>query len=154
MYLESNRGANGIDGVTSTALGMAAIREGPVVLVVGDISFYHDMNGLWAAKRHGLDLTVVLVNNDGGGIFSYLPQAEHNTVFEEWFATPPGLDPELATRLYGGHHTLARDWDTFRAAVSGRTGLNVVEVRTDRARNVSMHREAWAAVAANAWLAR
>ena len=148
LLLDSNRGANGIDGVTSTALGIAAARNDPVVLVIGDVSFYHDMNGLWAAKRHALDLTIVLVNNDGGGIFNYLPQAEHEAIFEEWFATPPGLDARLATELYGGRHTLAEDWGSFRAALSDRNGLAVIELRTDRIRNVEMHREAWAGVAA------
>lgn len=72
----SNRGANGIDGVVSSALGASAARIGRVTLVIGDISFYHDLNGLLAARAHALDLLVVLLNNDGGGIFSFLPQAE------------------------------------------------------------------------------
>lgn len=151
IHPESNRGANGIDGVISTALGVAAARSERVVLVIGDVSFYHDMNGLWAAKRHALDLTIVLVNNDGGGIFNYLPQAQHDAFFEEWFATPPGLDPRLATEMYGGRHTVAEDWDSFRVALEHTVGLNVIEIRTDRLRNVAMHRQAWDEVAANAW---
>ena len=71
----SNRGANGIDGVVSTALGAAAAGVGPVALVVGDVSFLHDLNALVAARLHGLSATIVLVDNDGGGIFSFLPQA-------------------------------------------------------------------------------
>lgn len=151
QHLESNRGANGIDGVTSTALGVAAARGERVVLVIGDVSFYHDMNGLWAAKRHSLNLTVVLINNEGGGIFNFLPQSQHNAFFEEWFATPPGLDPRLATELYGGRHTLAGDWDSFRTALKQDDGLNVIEIRTDRLSNVAMHHQAWDEVAATAW---
>ncbi len=151
LNLVSNRGANGIDGVTSSALGAAAAGGSRVVLVIGDISFYHDLTGLWAAKRHELDLTVVLVNNDGGGIFNYLPQAAHPALFEEWFGTPSGLDFAHAVAMFGGRHTLARDWETFRAAIDGPPGLNVIEVRTGRARNVAMHREAWAAAAEAAW---
>jgi len=149
LTLTANRGAAGIDGVTSSALGAAAAGQGPVVLVIGDISFYHDLNGLWAAARHGLDLTVVLVNNNGGGIFHYLPQAAHEEVFEDWFGTPTNLDFSLAVRMYGGRHTLARDWPTFRDAVSGfeQGGLRVVELPTNRVRNTDMHREAWAAAA-------
>ncbi len=149
LTVTANRGAAGIDGVMSSALGAAAAGTGPVVLVIGDISFYHDLNGLWAAARHGLDLTVVLVNNNGGGIFHYLPQAAHEDVFEEWFGTPTNLDFSLAVRMYGGRHTLARDWPTFRDAVSGfeQGGLRVVELPTNRARNTEMHREAWAAAA-------
>lgn len=153
LTLVSNRGANGIDGVTSSALGAAAAGAGPVVLVIGDLSFYHDLTGLWAAKRHNLDLTIVLVNNDGGGIFHYLPQSAHEGVFEEWFGTPSGLDFSHAVRMFGGVHTPAESWDTFRTALAGAGahGLNVIEVRTDRARNVDMHREAWAAAARAAW---
>jgi len=149
LHLVANRGANGIDGVVSSALGAAAARRGPVVLVIGDISLYHDMNGLRAAKRHNLDLTVVLVNNNGGGIFNYLPQASHPTLFEEWFATPTGLDFAHTAALYGAKHTLARDWDTFRVAVANGLGggFHMVELPTDRARNVAMHQQAWKAAA-------
>ena len=147
LNVVANRGAAGIDGVTSSALGAAAAGGGPVVLVVGDVSFYHDMNGLWAAARHGLDLTVVLVNNNGSGIFHYLPQASETDVFEEWFGTPTNIDFSLAVRMYGGRYTLAADWPAFRTAMKGVRGggLHVIEVRTDRARNAAMHREAWAA---------
>jgi 2-succinyl-5-enolpyruvyl-6-hydroxy-3-cyclohexene-1-carboxylate synthase len=153
LTFASNRGANGIDGVTSSALGAAAAGNGPVALVIGDIAFYHDLNGLWAAKRHGLDLTVVLVNNNGGGIFHYLPQAAHAGLFEEWFGTPPDLDFRPAVEMYGGRYTLADGWDTFaRGLERARAGgLHVIELRTDRARNVAMHREAWAAAAEAAW---
>jgi 2-succinyl-5-enolpyruvyl-6-hydroxy-3-cyclohexene-1-carboxylate synthase len=142
----SNRGVNGIDGVTSAALGAAATTAGPVVLVIGDVSFYHDMNGLWAAKRHNLDLTIVLVNNDGGGIFHYLPQAAHDDSFEEWFGTAPGLDYSAAVGMYGGAHEFVDDWSRFRHAIAaGGSGLRVLELRTDRYLNAELHREAWAA---------
>jgi 2-succinyl-5-enolpyruvyl-6-hydroxy-3-cyclohexene-1-carboxylate synthase len=149
LSLMANRGVNGIDGVTSTALGVAAAAAGPTVLVIGDLSFYHDLSGLWAAKRHEIDLTVVLVNNDGGGIFHYLPQAAHEHHFEEWWGTPSGLDFSHATRLFCGEHIVADTWETFRDALPGGRGhgLRVIEVRTDRARNVVMHREAWASAA-------
>jgi len=143
-----NRGANGIDGVVSTALGIAAASDGdaPTVLVIGDLSFYHDLNGLLAARPHGLDLTVVLVNNDGGGIFSFLPQADHPDHFEGLFGTPTGLDFSQAVRMYGGDFTRVTRWDAFRATLrdgmSG-GGLRVVEVPTERASNVAMHRELW-----------
>jgi 2-succinyl-5-enolpyruvyl-6-hydroxy-3-cyclohexene-1-carboxylate synthase len=152
LRLVSNRGANGIDGVVSTALGHAAARLSPTVLVIGDLSFYHDLNGLWAARRHDLNLTVVLVNNEGGGIFHYLPQAAHGDIFEEWFGTPAGLDFSLAVRMYGGEHVDARGWDAFREAVAAPPqGLRVVELRTDRNRNTEMHRQAWAAAGNAAW---
>jgi 2-succinyl-5-enolpyruvyl-6-hydroxy-3-cyclohexene-1-carboxylate synthase len=151
----ANRGANGIDGVISSALGAAAAaheqQRGPLVLVIGDLAFYHDMNGLLAAKLHALDATIVVLNNDGGGIFSFLPQAAHPAYFEQLFGTPHGLDFAPAAALYGARYTRAECADSLRAAVvagvSGR-GLHLVEMRTDRARNVALHRDAWAAVGA------
>jgi len=149
----SNRGANGIDGVVSTALGAAAARgetnAGPMVLVIGDVAFYHDMNGLLAAKLHGLDATIVLLNNDGGGIFSFLPQAAHPQHFEQLYGTPHGLDFAPAAQLYGARYARVTSWDELRAGVvagvAGR-GLHIVEMRTDRASNVTLHRDAWKAV--------
>ncbi|MEI8306728.1 MAG: 2-succinyl-5-enolpyruvyl-6-hydroxy-3-cyclohexene-1-carboxylic-acid synthase [Chloroflexales bacterium] len=150
LRILGNRGANGIDGLTSTALGLAAGGLGPVVFVTGDLSLYHDSNGLLAAKLHGLDATIVLINNDGGGIFSFLPQASETDQFETLFGTPHGLDFAPLAAFYGAHHTHAEDWPAFRAAVgagvTGR-GLHIVEVRTDRARNVADHRAIWPAVA-------
>lgn len=149
LEFAANRGANGIDGVTSAAIGAAAAGAGPVVLVTGDLSFYHDMNGLWAATRHGLDVIVVVVNNNGGGIFHHLPQEAHTGVFEEWFGTPADLDFAHAAALYRMSYTLARSWEEFRGAV--RLGLeggaHIIEVRTDRRENLAMHRQAWAAAA-------
>lgn len=148
-----NRGANGIDGVVSTALGVAAAQEqpGPVVLAIGDLAFYHDLNGLLAAKLHALNLIVVLINNDGGGIFSFLPQADYSEHFEQVFGTPTGLDFAPVIAMYGG--TLARPttWAKFRAAFHTAVqagGLQVIEVKTDRAANVTLHRAVWQAVGA------
>ena len=149
----ANRGANGIDGVVSSALGAAAASDGPTVLAIGDLAFYHDMNGLLAARLHDLDATVVLVNNDGGGIFSFLPQHDPALVsrrdFELLFGTPHGLDFANTAALYGARLVRPQSWDAFaetlQAAIAT-PGLDIIEVRTDRTRNVAQHREAWAAV--------
>lgn len=149
----SNRGANGIDGVVSSALGAAAAGE-PVYLVIGDLSFYHDLNGLLAAKRHDLDLTIVLSNNDGGGIFSFLPQATQADRFETLFGTPTGLDFEAAVRMYGGTfervttgpQRAGAEARPLRTALRNRGGLRVIEIATDRVRNVALHHEVWRAV--------
>ena len=150
----ANRGANGIDGVVSTALGAAAaVREtggGPLILVIGDLALYHDMNVLLAAKLHGLDVTVVVINNDGGGIFSFLPQAAQPVHFEQLFGTPHGLEFEPVATLYGARYHRADDRAALRRGVAAGVaggGLHIVELHTDRARNVVLHREAWAAVA-------
>ncbi len=151
MRLLGNRGANGIDGIVSTALGISAAsqRDEHTVLVIGDLSFYHDLNGLLAAKLHRLNLTVILVNNDGGGIFSFLPQAAYPEHFESVFGTPIDLDFVPIVQAYGGHFQRLPDWQTFREAVghsitSG--GLSVLEVRTERESNVTLHRHLWQAI--------
>ncbi len=149
----ANRGANGIDGVVSSALGAAAVTPTPLVLVLGDLSFYHDLNGLLAAKKHRLRATIVVLNNDGGGIFSFLPQAAHidPDTFEELFGTPIGLDVEAAARLYGAAFARPTSWEMFREAIAtglAGDGLTVVEIVTDRRQNVTQHRAVSAAVAA------
>jgi 2-succinyl-5-enolpyruvyl-6-hydroxy-3-cyclohexene-1-carboxylate synthase len=145
----SNRGANGIDGVVSSACGASAAAHGPVVLVIGDISFFHDLNGLLAARQHQLDLVIVVMNNDGGGIFSFLPQADHPEHFETLFGTPHGLDFRPFVEGYGGRFVRIANWTEFGAAVGEgltRGGLQVIEVPTERARNVELHRQVWRVV--------
>lgn len=146
-----NRGASGIDGLISSGLGAAAVGAGPLVLVLGDLAFYHDMNGLLAAKLHELKATIVLINNDGGGIFSFLPQAAYPEHFEALFGTPHGLDFRFAAQMYGAAFASAETWEAFRAAVQESVtsaGVSIVEVRTNRDRNVVLHREMWTAVEA------
>jgi len=150
VRIMGNRGANGIDGIVSSALGASAVTNGPNVLVIGDLSFFHDMNGLLAAKLHKLNLTIVLINNDGGGIFSFLPQADYTEHFEQLFGTPIGLDYSYAAQMYGGHYQRVADWESFRVAVQRGMydgGLHIVEVTTERDSNVHMHRELWQSVA-------
>lgn len=147
----SNRGANGIDGVVSSALGASVASQGPLVLVIGDIAFYHDLNGLLAAKRHSLNATLILINNDGGGIFSFLPQAAYPEHFEQLFGTPHGLDFRPVAEMYGANYQPVSNWPEFRASLNAglqATGLNIIEVRTRRDLNVTQHRQVWKAVAA------
>ena len=144
LRLVGNRGASGIDGVVSSAAGMAAGAGGAVGLLIGDLSFFHDLNGLWPLRRHSLDLTVLLVNNDGGGIFHFLPQAELAEGFEQWFATPHGLDFRPAVELHGGSYRRlegSRGWSSALAQAVAEPGLSVLELRTDRRRNVELHRQ-------------
>ncbi|MFD1777522.1 2-succinyl-5-enolpyruvyl-6-hydroxy-3-cyclohexene-1-carboxylic-acid synthase [Fredinandcohnia salidurans] len=145
IHALGNRGANGIDGLVSTAMGISSQNE-HTVLVIGDLSFYHDLNGLLAAKHHHLNSTIVLINNDGGGIFSFLPQSQEEKHFETLFGTPIGLDYEHAVKMYGGKFTSVENWAEFRKAISASLngkGLHVVEVKTDRQENVMIHRKMW-----------
>jgi 2-succinyl-5-enolpyruvyl-6-hydroxy-3-cyclohexene-1-carboxylate synthase len=145
----ANRGANGIDGVLSSALGAGARHGGPLVLAVGDLSFYHDSNGLLAGLLHRLRATIVLLNNNGGGIFSFLPQAAHPEHFEQLFGTPHGLDFSRFAAAYGASFTRIATWDEFRCAMHtalGSDGVNIIEVPTERTSNVRLHREVWESV--------
>lgn len=149
LRILANRGANGIDGVVSTALGASAIHRGPAYLVIGDVSFFHDLNGLLMAKKYRLNLNVVLMHNDGGGIFSFLPQAESfaQEQFEPYFGTPHGLDFQPAVAMYGGSYQLIKDgfdWPHWLKTVGG---LRVLAVPGDRAQNVQAHGAVWNAVA-------
>lgn len=146
----ANRGANGIDGTVAAALGAAAAGDGPVVLHIGDVALAYDLGALLSARRLGLALTIVLVNNDGGGIFDFLPVSAEGADFERHVATPHGLDFAQAAALYGAQHVPAGDLATLRAALEGALGdggVTIVEVRTERRANVALHRRVWDAVA-------
>ncbi|WP_152655017.1 2-succinyl-5-enolpyruvyl-6-hydroxy-3-cyclohexene-1-carboxylic-acid synthase [Oceanobacillus sp. CFH 90083] len=140
-----NRGANGIDGVISSAVGAAAAGE-RVTLLIGDLSFFHDMNGLLAAKQYQLPITIVLVNNNGGGIFSFLPQANDKQHFEAIFGTPVDLPFEKAGALYGADYTVAATETALKTKLKQSyqlSGLSIIEVRTNRDENAAWHREKW-----------
>jgi 2-succinyl-5-enolpyruvyl-6-hydroxy-3-cyclohexene-1-carboxylate synthase len=151
-----NRGANGIDGIVSSAFGAAANADGPVVLLIGDVALAHDIGGLLAAERLELKLTVVLVDNGGGGIFDFLPishapMAAERDIYARHIATPTGLDFERAAALYGLTHERVETVPAFRAALerafSSQVGSAILQVSTERARNVELHRQIWAGVA-------
>ncbi len=144
----ANRGASGIDGVVSSALGAAlAARDrsdAPVVLYTGDLAFYHDLSGLIALERAGVDATLVVVNNDGGGIFEMLPIREHEPAYTTLFRTPHGLDFSHVCRMFGLGHERVADAASLGAALDrtlGR-GRNVIEFTSDAKANVARRRAA------------
>jgi 2-succinyl-5-enolpyruvyl-6-hydroxy-3-cyclohexene-1-carboxylate synthase len=149
----ANRGANGIDGTVSTAVGLALGSAAPTALLIGDIAFLHDSNGLLGAVGRGIDLVCVVVDNDGGGIFSFLPQARAVPAdrFEALFGTPHGLDLVAVATAFGvDARAVGRD-DEVGAAVREATakgGVHVLVARTDRAANIEVHSRIDAAVAA------
>ncbi len=146
----AHRGASGIDGVLSSALGAGVATGGPLLLVTGDLSFHHDLTGLWAAREERAPATVLVLHNDGGGIFSFLPVARHGDAFERFFATPHGLDFEPAVTGYGIPFERAADAADARARAlrSLEAGApRVIELRSDRARNRDAHLRVWSEAA-------
>lgn len=138
-----SRGANGIDGIPSTALGIARGSGAPTLLVTGDLAFLHDMGGLAAARGQELTMVVLLLNNDGGGIFNFLPISGFPEVFEPLFGTPHGLDLSLVSRLFGWEHErLAAGADVEEALEKAfaRGGLHVIEVSSVREETARAHR--------------
>ncbi|MEF8850843.1 MAG: 2-succinyl-5-enolpyruvyl-6-hydroxy-3-cyclohexene-1-carboxylic-acid synthase [Haloarculaceae archaeon] len=129
-----NRGASGIDGIVSSALGAGSATDDPLVLVTGDLAYYHDMNGLLSVARCGLDATVVVVNNDGGGIFHMLPIEEFDPPFTDQFKTPHGLDFEPTGDLYGLDYERVSTTAGFERAYAeslASEGAHVVDVTVD-----------------------
>ncbi len=147
----ANRGANGIDGVVSTAFGVAAGSAGPVVGLLGDVALAYDVGALVSARRLRLPLTLVVVDNEGGGIFDFLPIAKTRPRdrYEVHVATPTQLDFADVALAFGLTYRPATTVPEFRQALdSGLAGdgVTLVHVHTDRGHNVRLHRQVWAAV--------
>jgi 2-succinyl-5-enolpyruvyl-6-hydroxy-3-cyclohexene-1-carboxylate synthase len=143
----ANRGANGIDGTISTAYGVAAATDGPTFLLIGDVALAHDLGGLLAGRRLGVPLTIVVVDNAGGGIFDFLPVATQGAEYEEHVLTPTGLEVAKAAALYDARYLAVGDLGALREILDARPeGTTIVHLRTERAANVALHRSAWAAV--------
>ncbi|MEX1046063.1 MAG: 2-succinyl-5-enolpyruvyl-6-hydroxy-3-cyclohexene-1-carboxylic-acid synthase [Actinomycetota bacterium] len=147
----ANRGASGIDGTLSGALGAAAALERPVVCVAGDLAFLHDIGGLTAAARHRLPLIAIVLDNGGGGIFDFLPQAEllESGTFNEFFVQQHRLDLLHAARLFGAGFAAVRDADTLDRVLGWALtdgGPWVIRVPIDRQDSLDSHAEAWETV--------
>lgn len=140
--LYGNRGVNGIDGTISTALGLAANGR-PTYLVTGDLSLFHDLNGLAVAKTHNLNLTIILHNNDGGGIFEYLPQ-KGTKHFDYLFSTSQGLDYSGAAKLYGCGYTKIsspNELSFVLAKIGQESGVHIIEIPTNREYSRELHKK-------------
>lgn len=144
----ANRGASGIDGTISSTLGAAAVAA-PTFALTGDLSLLYDLTALATAARLQLPVTIIVANNDGGGIFHFLPQARFPDHFERLLATPHGLDFGRLAHGFDVEHHLVDDGDRLRELVSSPAdGPRLLEVRSDRAENVRLHDELWRAAAA------
>jgi 2-succinyl-5-enolpyruvyl-6-hydroxy-3-cyclohexene-1-carboxylate synthase len=149
VLVHRNRGVAGIDGTVSTAIGAAYVHRGPSYALLGDLTFLHDASGLLTGPAEQRpDLTIVVLNDDGGGIFSLLEQGapEHSASFERVFGTPHGADLGALCAGYRVPHVVAQTLTEFRAALAPAPGLRVVEVRVDRSRHRDLHARLRAAV--------
>ena len=136
LNLWGSRGASGIDGNVSTALGIAAAQpDTPLFALMGDVTLYHDMNGLLAIRRNNIrNATFIVMNNNGGGIFRRLPVAQIESVFEPYFLTPPGLDLAHIAQLYGLRHTRIQTRQQLHTALTPSTfadGGQLIEIQTN-----------------------
>ena len=143
----SNRGANGIDGTVSSAIGAAVATGSPAWLVIGDLALHHDSNGLELLRHAPAPVRIVCLNNDGGGIFEFLPQASQVTreEFEAVFGTPLGLDLSKLAALHGIEHRRIEGLDELAGV--GASGHILIEVPVDRVKNVAVHDAIWRSVA-------
>ena len=136
-----NRGTNGIDGTVSTALGLSTNGK-PTVMVTGDLSFFHDLNGLAIGKTHGMNLTIILHNNDGGGIFQYLPQKGTDD-FDYLFNTPQGIDYSGLATMYGLDYVKVMTNAELEVAMKqyiGTKGIHIIEVPTSKEISRELHK--------------
>jgi len=136
--LFSSRGANGIDGTLSTALGIAHCGR-PTFLLTGDLALLHDTNGFLAAAKLRGALTIILIHNDGGGIFERLPVSQLGEIFEDFFATPQQVDIAKLADAYGVAHQRIDSWEAFQKALTApwQQGVRILELRTDRKADTS-----------------
>ena len=147
----ANRGASGIDGNVSTGLGLAAAGRSPLTLLVGDITFYHDSNGLLAIRNLATaDVTIVVLNNNGGGIFRRLPISQYDPPYSELFRVPHGLELGPFAKIYGLDYVRVRNREAMRNALSKRTvQARLIEITTDAESDHQLHREVESRIRAN-----
>jgi 2-succinyl-5-enolpyruvyl-6-hydroxy-3-cyclohexene-1-carboxylate synthase len=146
INLYCSRGASGIDGITSTAMGIAKSSKEPTILVTGDLAFFHDLNGLALYKLLSVPLTIVLINNNGGGIFEMLPIAKHENVFNKYFKTPHNLSFKDFVTGFGGTHNIIKSWNDLRKNLSSSLNnkkLNVLEIKTYSTQSLKLRKEFW-----------
>ena len=144
VMFAANRGASGIDGTVATAVGIALGRAEPVTLVIGDLALLHDLNSLAALTGLTVPVVVVVINNDGGGIFHFLPIAKYKDVFEPSFTAPHGLDFEAAAKMFGlAYHHPSNPAAFVNAYLDGVRGTEpmLIEITTERTANVTLHRQ-------------
>ena len=149
IVIFNNRGASGIDGITSTALGIAAAGNKPTILITGDLAFYYDLNGLLSARNYKIPLVIILINNNGGGIFEILPISNYKEIFNKYFVVPHNLDFSPFVKAYGGKYKRVKNWKDFNKSLETAfrsKNLNVIEIKTNAPNSLSTRKKFWNAV--------
>jgi 2-succinyl-5-enolpyruvyl-6-hydroxy-3-cyclohexene-1-carboxylate synthase len=150
IHVYTNRGASGIDGINSTALGIAKASKEPTYLLIGDLAFFHDFNGIYNAVKYKIPLKIVLINNSGGGIFESLPIAQYRQFFKEKFSTPLELDFSKLVKAYGCQFIRIKNWRELNQKLTSSTGkkaLSVFEIKTDAKKSRLLREKYWMSVA-------
>ncbi|KOP72774.1 2-succinyl-5-enolpyruvyl-6-hydroxy-3-cyclohexene-1-carboxylate synthase [Lysinibacillus sp. FJAT-14745] len=145
LRIVANRGTNGIDGVVSTAMGFSQGNNRETYLLIGDLAFLHDVNGLIASRYQECNLTIIVMNNDGGGIFSYLPQATVEAHYEDLFGTPTALEFYDIANMYGMDYIRVDDISelSVKFTTMKKRPMRLIEIFTNREENVYAHRALW-----------
>ena len=149
IIVYQNRGASGIDGITSTALGICAQSKNPTYLVIGDLSFYYDINSLLIAKQYSLPLIIVLINNNGGSIFRFLPIAKHKSVFEKFFLTPTNLSFKKIAEAFNADYRELKSYKDVLNHIkvsSVRKTAAIYEIKTNSEYSLSIRKKYWAKI--------
>lgn len=149
IIVYQNRGASGIDGITSTALGICALSKNPTYLVIGDLSFYYDINSLLIAKQYSLPLIIILINNNGGSIFRFLPIAKHKSVFEKFFLTPTNLSFKKIAEAFNADYRELKSYKDVLNHIkvsSVRKTAAIYEIKTNSEYSLSIRKKYWAKI--------
>jgi 2-succinyl-5-enolpyruvyl-6-hydroxy-3-cyclohexene-1-carboxylate synthase len=139
-----NRGASGIDGINSTAAGIAAASKQPTVLITGDLSFFHDTNGLHTIFKYKIPLTIILINNGGGAIFGMLPIAKEKRNFDDYFLTPLNLDFSKLIKTYKGKYYSIKSFNSLQTKLNesiSNKSFSLLEIKTDYNRGIELRKK-------------
>lgn len=143
INLFTNRGTSGIDGINSTAAGIAASSKDPTILITGDLSFYHDSNGLHNLMKYNIPLTIILINNGGGAIFGMLPIGKEKNIFDDYFFTPLNIDFSKLVKVYNGNYTLVKSYNQLQTVLEksiNSKGFSVLEIKTKYQKGIELRK--------------
>ncbi len=146
INIYSNRGASGIDGIISTAAGVAVKSKTPTYLVIGDLAFLHDSNGMNILQNQKIPLHIILIDNNGGGIFGMLPIAESKKYFQEYFKTPQSVDFSMLVKAHGGKYYEIKSWKGLKNKLSNQQNFNnfsVFRIKTDTKSSIKFRKKYW-----------